>query len=168
MKLSTNLTKSEVNSVKTYIMNSFRYCKRISDNIDTMEQFETFIKLCQIHINNCNYLCNKTKPKIGIIQRHKKQIYDNLHNLCNYTVEELNDIINIYNESFAKTREDAEMRMQLELSARINNEITLEYRERELKKIKETRIPIGFKINYDNNDNTKNSGEQETNTVVFD
>lgn len=159
MELSTNPTKSEVNCIKTYIMNSFRYCKRLSEGIETTEQFEAFINICQIHVNNCNFWCNKIKPKIGIIQRYKKQMYDNLHSVCSYTVEELSNIINMYNESFAKAKEDAEMQMQLELSARINNEITLEYRDRELQKLKETRRPIGFQINNDNNDTTENNGE---------
>ena len=29
MTLSSNPTKTEVNAIKTYIMNSFRYCKRV-------------------------------------------------------------------------------------------------------------------------------------------
>lgn len=36
MKLSLNPTKTEVNAIKTYIMNSFRYCKRISEGIESI------------------------------------------------------------------------------------------------------------------------------------
>ena len=159
MTLSSNPTKTEVNTIKTYIMNSFRYCKRVSEGIESMEQFEVFVNLCQSHVDNCNFWCNNLKPTIGILQPNKKSLYENLHVVCSYTVDKLKDIINTYKESFEKAKEEAEMQMQLELSARINNEIALEYRDNEYKKLKESRRPIGFKINYDNNDTTENSGE---------
>jgi hypothetical protein len=128
----------------------------MSEDIETPRQFEIFTKLCQIHVRNCNYWCNKIKPKIGFIQRGKKRLYDNLYNACDYTIDSLSDIINMYNESFEKAKETAEMQLQLEMSARINNEVATEYREQELQKLREARRPIGFQINYDDNDTTKN------------
>ena len=157
MTLSSNPTKAEVNAIKTYIMNSFRYCKRISEGIESMEQFDVFVNLCQAHVDNCNFWCNKLKPTIGILQPNKKNLYRNLYGVCSYTVDRLKDIINIYKESFEKAKEEAEMQMQLELSARINNEIALEYKDNEYKKLKESHNPIGFKINNNNNDTTENS-----------
>lgn len=159
MTLSSNPTKTEVNAIKTYIMNSFRYCKRISEGIESMEQFDAFVNLCQTHVDNCNFWCNKIKPTIGILQPNKKNLYENLYGVCSYTVDRLKDIINIYKESFEKAKEEAEMQMQLELSARINNEIALEYKDNEYKKLKESRSPIGFKINNNDNDTTKNNGQ---------
>ena len=159
MTLSSNPTKAEVNAIKTYIMNSFRYCKRISEGIESVEQFDIFVNLCQSHVDNCNFWCNKLKPTIGILQPNKKSLYENLYIVCSYTVDKLGDIINTYKKSFEKAKEEAEMQMQLELSARINNEIALEYRDKEHKKIKESRRPIGFKINNNNNDTTENIGQ---------
>lgn len=159
MTLSSNPTKTEVNAIKTYIMNSFRYCKRVSEGIESMEQFEVFVNLCQSHVDNCNFWSNKLKPTIGILQPNKKNLYENLHVVCSYTVDRLKDIINTYNDSFEKAKEEAEMQMQLELSARINNEIALEYKDNEYKKLKESRCPIGFKINNNNNDTTENNGQ---------
>ena len=158
MILSTNPSKTEVNAIKTYIMNSFRYCKRISEGIESMEQFDVFVNLCQVHVDNCNFWCNKIKPTLGILQPNKKNLYENLYNVCGYTVDRLKDIIKTYKDSFANAKEDAEMQMQLELTARINNEIALEYRDNEYKKLRESRGTIGFKINYDNNDTTENCG----------
>lgn len=155
MELSSKPTQTEVNIIKTYIMNSFRFCKRMSVGIETPDQFEVFTKLCQTHVRNCNYWCNKLKPRIIFIERSKARLYDNLYNTCDYTVDSLSDIINMYNESFEKAKETAEMQLQLEMSARINNEVTTEYRDQELQKLKETRKPIGFKINYNDNDNSR-------------
>lgn len=159
MTLSSNPTKTEVNTIKTYIMNSFRYCKRVSEGIESMEQFDVFVNLCQAHVDNCNFWCNKLKPTIGILQPTKKKLYENLYVACDYTVDRLKDIINIYKESFEKAKEEAEMQMQLELSARINNEIAIECKDNEYKKLKESRRPIGFKINNNNNDTTENIGQ---------
>lgn len=124
-----------------------------------LEQFNVFINLCQAHVDNCNFWCNKLKPTIGILQPNKKNLYENLRGVYSYTVDKLNNIINMYNESFEKAKEEAEMQMQLELSARINNEIALEYRDNEYKNIKETRRQIGFKINNNNNDTTETNGQ---------
>lgn len=159
MKLSKNPSQAEVNNIKSYIMNSFRYCKRLSEGIETTEQFEAFTNICQIHVNNCNFWCNKLKPRLGFIHRDKKRLYNSLYNTCDYTVDSLSNIISIYNESFEKAKETAEMQLQLEMGARINSEVAIEYRDKELQKLKEARKPIGFKINYDNNDTTENCGK---------
>lgn len=144
--------RTELNRVKTYIMNSFRYCKRVYDGgIETKSQFISFTQLCQNHLNNCNFWCQKFEPKIKFIPSYKKLLYDNLLTTCAYTVETINEMLQEWQLILDKQNEQAELASQIEMRARIEHELAIEYKDIMTNKIKNDSKQIGFNINNEIN-----------------
>ena len=141
--------KKELNDMKSYIMNSFHYIKKVyNGGIESFSQFNTFSELCQNHVNNCNILCKSIKPTVMYIQFNKTNRYKELRELCAYTVDEIKDMILEWQESYQKHLKELEVINQIETRARIEHKIAIELKESELERFKNERNPIGFnKIN---------------------
>lgn len=152
MDISKKLTKHDVNTLKIYIMSSYRYCKKVYNSIKSHEHFQTWLQLCYAHLNNCNYWIDKLKPVITFIPSQKCKLYKDIRYTCEFTINSLQDFITEYNTAYEKQLEDMEIAKQIETRARIEHELAIEYREAELEKQKElikTRH-IGYNINKDN------------------
>ena len=152
MDISKKLTKHDVNTLKIYIMSSYQYCKKVYNSIESHEHFKTWLQLCYAHLNNCNYWVDKLKPAIMFIPSLKCKLYKDIRYTCEFTIDSLQDLITEYNTAYEKQLEDLELSKQIEMRARIEHELAIEYREAELEKQKElikTRH-IGYNINKDN------------------
>ena len=143
-----------VNEIKSYIMASYRFCKKVFDGgFETPEQFDTFTKLCENHLKNCNHFCRHYKPMFGILQPKQHRIYKDILFTCSYTVEEINDMFGSYKMIQEKQAEKDNFMEQIELRARIEHELAIEYRELEIQKQKELsqKRQIGYNLNKTTN-----------------
>ena len=141
-----------VNSYKTEIMQGFRFCQRVYEGgIETPEQFDVFTNLCENHVNNCNAICKKIKPKLGIIQYKKYMQYKDFRYTCAYTVNYLNNILSSIQAEYDKAKEIAELQEQLEIKSRIEFELAMEFKEIEQQRQIERRKtkPIGFNVSQE-------------------
>ena len=94
MNKNNTINRTNLNKVKNYLMLSFRYCKQVyTTGIETKSQFESFTRLCQNHLNNCNFWCSKFEPKIKFIPSIKCKLYKDLLFTCKYTVDEINNLL---------------------------------------------------------------------------
>lgn len=145
--------KNNIGDLKTYIMASYRFCKKVYDAGFDDTHFASFINLCMNHINNCNYICNKYKPMLGIIQYKQYKQHRDIYDVCKYTVDELNDIIGRYKMIMSEQEEQNKFVDQIALKARTEYELSNEFAELEIEKHKSQSLtrPIGFKLNKDNN-----------------
>lgn len=146
-----------LSDIKTKLVAGYNYCKKIyRGGINTPEQFEVFINLCEAHINNCNYYCAQLKPMFGIFQFKRYTDYCALHNICGDTVAELNEIINGLNIFIQKQKEENEAYAQLETRLKFEAAVAYDIKEAERKQTLKNvcKRPIGFIINTNNtNDN---------------
>ena len=100
MIIKFNMEKviAQLNEFTTKVMTSFRYCRKVYDGgFDSdyaAEQFATFMNLCQSHVNLCNSLCKKVKPRFKFFQWSKYKMYKAFRDTCAYTVEEIQAMIN--------------------------------------------------------------------------
>lgn len=136
--------------VKGEIMNAYRYCEKIyNGGLDSYEQFQSFINLCQNFVNICNFNSKNIKPKLGILQPNKWAAYKDVQYTCKFAVDKLNDMISSWQVSYDKSLEDCEMIKQIETRVRIEHQVAIEYREKELEKQKNQLKdrPIGYNIN---------------------
>lgn len=146
--------------LKGVVMESYRYCEKVyNGGIDSYEQFQTFINLCQNFVNICNFYSKNIKPTLGLLQTNKWAAYKDFQYVCTFAVDKLNDMIRSWQASYDKSLEECEMIKQMETRARIDHEIAIEYREKELEKQKnqlKTR-PIGYNINKATTDEQENA-----------
>lgn len=153
MIISNELDRTDLNTVKDYIMKSYRFCKRIYNaGITTTDQFQSFTQLCQNHLDNCNFWCHKFKPKVELIQRKRTALYKDLHYACKYTVENINDMLKEWQATLDKQLEDNAIAAQIEMRARIEHELAIEYKDAMTEKARSERRPIGFNVEQINND----------------
>ena len=139
------MDKRTVSSYKTEIMQGFRFCQKVYEGgIETPEQFDVFTNLCENHVNNCNAICKKIKPILGILQYKKYIEYKDFRYTCAYTVGTLNQILNSIQAEYDKAKEIAELQEQLEIKSRIEFELALEFKEleqaRQIEKRKSKKI----------------------------
>ena len=138
-----------LNNYKTEIMNAYRYIKRVHEaGIESKEQFDTFINLCENHVANCNIICKKLKPVFGFIQRTKYKIYKDFRSTCEFTVSDINNMISTTQAVYDKLAEIEELRETMTIKAQIDYELATEYKEVEIQRqadIREKR-KIGFEI----------------------
>ena len=146
MIISKTITKSEMNLLKNYIMSSYHYCKRVYDSIETHEHFQSWLQLCYAHLNNCNYWIDKLKPNITFIPSKQKNIWKNFRYTCEFTIDSLQTLISEYNTTYEKQLEDMELAKQIEMRARIEHELALEFREIDIEFNKNliTKRQIGY------------------------
>ena len=136
--------------IKGEIMNAYRYCEKVyNGGLDSYEQFQSFINLCQNFVDICNFNSENIKPVLGILQPNKWAAYKDVQYTCKFVVDKLNDMINSWQASYDKSLEDCEMIKQMETRARIEHQVAIEYREKELEN-QRNRLkarPIGYNIN---------------------
>ena len=139
----------QLTKYKTAVMVSFRYCKRIYEGgIETPEQFETFTNLCQNHVEVCNALCRKLKPKLPWLQWEKAKNFSNFRDTCAYTIEQLQSMISEIQSGYDKMAEIEELRETMTIKAQIEYEIANELKELEINRQSEIRESrnIGFTL----------------------
>lgn len=136
--------------LKGEIMNAYRYCEKVyNGGIETYEQFQSFINLCQNFVNVCNFNSKNIKPALGLLQLNKWAAYKDFQYACTFAVDKLNDMIRSWQASYDKSLEECEMIKQMETRARIEHQVAIEHREKELENQK-NRLksrPIGYNIN---------------------
>ena len=144
---------AQLNEFTTKVMTSFRYCRKVYDGgFDSdyaAEQFATFMNLCQSHVNLCNSLCKKVKPRFKFFQWSKYKMYKAFRDTCAYTVEEIQAMINEKQAEFDKIAEIEELRETMAIKAQIDYELACEFKELDIernKNIRESRN-IGFTYN---------------------
>ena len=140
---------AQLTQYKTEIMNSFRFCKRVYEGgIETPEQFDSFTNLCQNHVDKCNMICKKLKPKFSLLQWKKAKNFINFKETCAYTISEIQIMINEIQSGYDKLEEIEELRETMAIKARIEYEIANELKEVEIERqadIRESR-QIGFSL----------------------
>lgn len=148
-----------VNQLKDVVMRNYRFCDKVyNTGFERYEQFESFIKLCENHVDYCNYWCSKLKPIIPFLQLKKFKKYKDFRYACAYTINLIKDKIDEYNESYKKQVEESELLSQIETRARIEHEINLEYRDFDTKSQLDSirNKKIGFLNKNNDNDEQKN------------
>jgi hypothetical protein len=138
------------NQIKTNVVASYKYCKKVyTGGIETPAQFDTFVNLCQNHLDKCNYYCNVVKPTFGILQYKRYKDYKSIRNICADTVNDISDILVNMQAQFDKQQEEAEAYAQLESRLRFEAAIAYNIKEQESKNQlnKTLSRTIGFKQN---------------------
>ena len=140
---------------QTDVIKSFEFCKRMfSEGFETEAQFNTTMNVCNNYLNMCNRLCKKLKPSIPFIQLRKNKIYKEFWNTCNYTINQLNSMIQTTQAEFDKIAEIEELRETMETKALIEYEIAQKIKQLDLDRIDEIKTynKIGFNINTEDNE----------------
>lgn len=144
-----------VNQIKTNVVAGYKYCKKVyNGGIESPEQFDVFVNLCQNYLDTCNNYCNIVKPAFGILQYKRYKDYHSVRNMCVDTVNEINNILTGLQAQFDKQQEEAEAYTQLEARLRFEAAVTYDIKEQEKQRIREEsqKRQIGFIINK-NTDN---------------
>ena len=147
MKILENYRKT-INDLKTKVITSGRYLEKVYENgLETPEQFQAFVNMCETHVNTCNFFCKKYKPFLWFIPTEKTKIYRNFKAGCAYSVEIINALINTWQSAYDTAVEEAKIRSQLEDRARLEHEIAIEYAEAQYEKNHkiDNKSVIGFK-----------------------
>ena len=151
-----------VNQIKTNVVAGYKYCKKVyNGGIESPEQFDVFVNLCQNYLDICNNYCATVKPTFGILQYKQYKDYKSIRNICVDTVNEINNILTGLQAQFDKQQEEAEAYAQLEARMRFEAAVTYDIKEQERQRIKEEsqKRKIGFIINKNENDTDGNTGE---------
>lgn len=138
---------AQLNQFTTQVMNSYRFCKRVYEGgIESPEQFTTFTNLCQGHVDICNMLCYKLKPKFGLLQQSKLKIFKSFKDSCAYTISEIQGMIGTIQSEYDKLAEIDELRETMAIKAQIEYELANEFKELDIARNKEIRESrnIGF------------------------
>ena len=139
-----------VNQIKTNVVAGYKYCKKVyNGGIESPEQFDTFVNLCQNYLDICNNYCTIVKPTFGILQYKRYKDYKSIRNICVDTVDEINGILTGLQTQFDKQREETETFTQLEARMRFEAAVAYDIKEQEKQRIKEEsqKQQIGFIIN---------------------
>jgi hypothetical protein len=142
--------RKTLNDLKTKVVASGRYLEQVyNTGFDTYEQFQSFINMCENHVDMCNTYCNKYKPTLWFIPTQKTKIYANFRNGCSWSVDIINTLVKSWQTSYEVAMEDAKIKSQIEERARIEHEIAIEYAENQYEKNRkaDAKPVIGFKSN---------------------
>lgn len=143
------------NQIKTNVVAGYNYCKKVyNGGIESPEQFDAFVNLCQNYLDICNTYCTHIKPTFGILQYKQYKDYHSVRNICIDTIDEINGILTGLQILFDKQREETEAFTQLESRMRFEAAVAYDIKESERKQTFENarKRPIGFIINK-NKDN---------------
>lgn len=138
------------NQIKTDVVAGYRYCKKVyNGGIESPEQFDVFVNLCQNYLDTCNNYCDIVRPTFGVLQYKRYKDYHSIRNICVDTVNEINNILTGLQTQFDKQREEAEAYAQLEARLRFEAAVAFDIKEQEKQRIKEEsqKRQIGFIIN---------------------
>lgn len=142
--------KYNVNQIKTDVVAGYNFCKKVyNGGIESPEQFDAFVNLCQNYLDICNNYCTIVKPTFGILQYKRYKDYKSIRNICVDTVDEINGILTGLQTQFDKQREETETFTQLEARMRFEAAVAYDIKEQEKQRIKEEsqKQQIGFIIN---------------------
>lgn len=138
--------KYNVNQIKTNVVAGYNFCKKVyNGGIESPEQFDAFVNLCQNYLDICNNYCSIVKPTFGILQYNRYKDYHSVRNMCVDTVNEINDILTGLQTQFDKQQEEAEAYAQLETRLRIEATVAFDIKENERQRqMKLAKKPMGF------------------------
>lgn len=138
------------NQIKTNVVAGYKYCKKVyNGGIESPEQFDVFVNLCQNYLDTCNNYCDIVRPTFGILQYKRYKDYHSVRNICVDTVNEINNILTGLHTQFDKQQEEAETYAQLEARLRFEAAVAFDIKEQEKQRIMEEsqKRQIGFIIN---------------------
>ena len=142
--------KYNVNQIKTDVVAGYNFCKKVyNGGIESPEQFDAFVNLCQNYLDTCNNYCTIVKPTFGILQYKRYKDYKSIRNICVDTVDEINGILTRLKTLFDKQREEDEAFTQLEARMRFEAAVAYDIKEGEKQMLREEsqKRQIGFIIN---------------------
>lgn len=142
--------KYNVNQIKTDVVAGYNFCKNVyNGGIESPEQFDAFVNLCQNYLDICNNYCTIVKPAFGILQYKRYKDYKSIRNICIDAVDEINGILTGLQTLFDKQREEAEAFTQLEARMRFEAAVAYDIKEGEKQMLREEsqKRQIGFIIN---------------------
>jgi hypothetical protein len=148
--------KYNVNQIKTNVVAGYKYCKKVyNGGIESPEQFDAFVNLCQNYLDSCNHYCGIVRPTFGILQYKRYKDFKSVRNICADAVNEINNILTGLQAQFDKQQEEAEAYAQLESRMRFEAAVAYDIKEQEKQHIREEsqKRQVGFIINK-NEDNT--------------
>lgn len=153
---------AQLNQFKNRVMNSYRFIKRVYDGgIETPEHFTTFTNMCQNHVDICNILCYKLKPKFfGIFQPSKKLIFNTFKEVCTYTISEIQDMISTIQAEYDKLAEIDELRETMTIKAQIEYELANQFKEMDIYHNKEVRESRNIGFTYESETNTEDIDDE--------
>ena len=74
------MDRTEFNQLKDKVMTSIRYITEVYEGgLENCDQFESFAKMCENHVDMCNKLCERLKPKLRWVQYRKMKLYKEFH-----------------------------------------------------------------------------------------
>lgn len=124
------MDKVQINLLKDKVMASGRYLEKVFETgFDSYEQFQSFCKMCENHVNTCNAYCKKIKPRFPFIQRKQYKEYDNFRTGCVWSVEIINDLISSWQSNYDAAIEESKAAAKLEQRIRLEHEIAIEYQK---------------------------------------
>lgn len=124
------MDKVQINLLKDKVMASGRYLEKVFETgFDSYEQFQSFCKMCENHVNMCNAYCKKIKPRFPFIQRKQYKEYDNFRTGCVWSVEIINDLISSWQSNYDAAIEESKAAAKLEQRIRLEHEIAIEYQK---------------------------------------
>lgn len=142
--------KYNANQIKTNVVAGYNFCKKVyNGGIESPEQFDAFVNLCQNYLDICNKYCTIVKPTFGILQYKRYKDYKSIRNICVDTVDEINGILTGLQTLFDKQREETEAFTQLEARMRFEAAVAYDIKEGEKQMLREEsqKRQIGFIIN---------------------
>ena len=140
--------RKTLNELKSKVIASGRYLEQVYETgFDTPEQFQSFLNMCENHVNMCNVYCKRYKPFLWFIPTKYTALYRTFRNGCSWSVDIINALIQTWRSAYETDAEEAKMKAQLEERIRLEHEISIEYAEAQYEKNHKTdnKSVIGFK-----------------------
>ena len=124
------MDKVQINLLKDKVMASGRYLEKVFETgFDSYEQFQSFCKMCENHVNMCNTYCKRLKPRFTFIQRKQWKEYDDFRMCCAWSVDMINNLVAGWQSNYDAAIEESKVVAQLEQRIRLEHEIAIEYQK---------------------------------------
>lgn len=146
------MTRKELQNKKTYIYNSINKIVSTYDTIETQEQFSTFFNMCNNLNEYCNFLERKLEIKtiFGKLFKNKQYIlYKDFNEFHKYITEQLQEMIDSYNDVISEIQKKQEQQQELEDRMRLEYMIKQKISDEYNKMIINKTNPIGFNNIYE-------------------
>lgn len=143
------MDRYELNELKSKVINSWRYLNKVFDGgIETYDQFQTFVNMCENYLGLCNGWCKQVKPRLGWIQYKQMCLYKDLYETCEFVVYSINNIISSWQTAYDDALEESKQKDLYEEKLRFEHQLAMEFRDIQYEHDKECsqKAPIGFKI----------------------
>lgn len=136
-----------INNIKTNIINRYNKIISVYESIENEYQYDSFIAMCDTHLEFCKFWQDKLKPKwYNIFNKRKKDIYDEYFECAQYTLNNIQNYINSYNDALKKVVEEEEYVDSIRKRITIESKITQELQDIQYNNIRkeEHKNKIGF------------------------